>query len=65
VVRASVALTGMSAAAINVTDSRGSTVLRFNKSDIDLKAQEGYLKLTARVAGFQEYENEFAVKVVN
>ncbi len=65
VVKASVALTGMSAAAINVTDSRGDTVLKFNKSELELKAQEGYLKLTVRAAGFQEYENEFAVKVVN
>jgi len=64
VVRASVALTGMSAAAINVTDSRGNTALKFNKSELELKAQEGYLKLTVRAAGFQEYENEYAVKIV-
>lgn len=65
VVKASVALTGMSAVAINVTDNSGDTVLRFNKSDLGLTAQEGYLKLTVRAAGFREYENEFAVKVVN
>ncbi len=65
VVKASVALTGMSAAAINVTDSRGDTVLKFNKSDFEFKTHEGYLKLTVRAAGFREYENEFAVKVVN
>ena len=65
VVKASVALTGMSAAAINVTDSRGDTVLKFNKNDLELTAQEGYLKLTVRAGGFREYENEFAVKVVN
>lgn len=65
VVKASVALTGMSAAAINVTDSSGETMLIFKRSDLELKAQEGYLKLTVRAAGFQEYENEFAVKVVN
>ncbi len=65
VIKASAALSGMSAAAINITDSRGETVLIFNKSDLELKAQEGYLKLTVRAAGFREYENEFAIKVVN
>jgi len=65
VVKASVSLTGMSVAAINVTDKTGDTVLKFNKSDIELKVQEGYLKLSIRAAGFREYENEFAVKVVN
>jgi hypothetical protein len=65
VVKASVALTGMSAAAINVTDSNGTAVLKFNKNDLELKAQEGYLTLNVRAAGFREYENEFAVKVVN
>ncbi|MDD1745643.1 MAG: hypothetical protein LUQ20_07560 [Candidatus Methanoperedens sp.] len=63
--KASAALSGMSAASINITDSRGDTVLKFNKSDLELTAQEGYLKLTVRAAGFREYENEFAVKVVN
>ena len=65
VVKASVALTGMSMAAINVTDGSGDTLLKFNKSDLELRAQEGYLKLSVRAAGFREYENEFAVKVVN
>lgn len=65
VVKASVALTGMSMAAINVTDGAGETLLKFNKTELELKSQEGYLKLTVRAAGFREYENEFAVKVVN
>jgi len=65
VAKANIALTGMSLAAINVTDSRGHTQLKFNKSDLELKAQEGYLMLSVRAAGFREYENEFAVKVVN
>lgn len=65
VLKASVVLTGMSAAAINITDSKGNTVLRFNKNDFDLKTNEGYLKLNVRAAGFREYENEFAIKVVN
>jgi len=65
VAKASVVLAGMSVAAINVTDSRGDTLLIFNKTDLELRAQEGYLKLSVRAAGFREYENEFAVKVVN
>jgi len=63
--KASVTLSGMSAVAIDITDSSGDTVLKFNKNDLELKTQEGYLKLTVRAAGFREYENEFAVKVVN
>ena len=64
VIRASVSLFGMSAAGINVTDTEGNTVLRINKSELELKMQEGYLKMDVRAAGFREYENEFAVKVV-
>ncbi len=63
--KASVTLSGMSDVAINITDSRGDTVIKFNKNDFKFNTQEGYLKLTVRAAGFREYENEFAVKVVN
>jgi len=63
--KASVALSGMSAVAINITDLSGETVLIFNKSELELKTQEGYLNLVVRASGFREYENEFAVKVVN
>jgi len=65
VVKASVALSGMSAVAINITDSSGDTVMKFNKNDLELKTQEGYMSLVVRAPGFREYENEFAVKVVN
>ncbi len=65
VVKASVALTGMSVVAINVTDRMGDTVLKINNSDLELKAQEGYLTITARAAGFKEYVNEYAIKVIN
>ncbi len=65
VVRASVDLSGMSAAAINITDGRGNSILRFNKNDFELKSQEGYLNLDVRASGFREYSNEYAVKVVN
>ena len=65
VVKASVALSGMSAVAINITDSSGDTVMKFNKNDLELKTQEGYMSLVVRSPGFRDYENEFAVKVVN
>ena len=63
--KASVVLSGMSVATINITDRRGDTVLIFKKSEIELKLQEGYLTLVVRASGFREYENQFAVKVVN
>jgi hypothetical protein len=65
VVKASVALSGMSIAAINITDSVGNTLLRLNKNDLELNTQEGYLKLDVRAGGFHAYANEYAVKVVN
>ena len=63
--KATVTLSGMSAAVISITDSRGDTVLRFDKSELELNTQEGYLNLVVRASGFREYENEFAIKVVN
>jgi len=63
--KASVTLSGMSAVAIDITDSSGDTVLRFDKNELELKTQEGYMSLVVRAPGFREYENEFAVKVVN
>ncbi|MFH0903589.1 MAG: hypothetical protein V1854_00165 [Methanobacteriota archaeon] len=65
VVKASVVLSGMNSVAINITDSSGDTVLKFNKSELELKTHEGYLKLDVRAGGFQAYTNEYAVKVVN
>ncbi|MFH1323546.1 MAG: hypothetical protein ABIH80_06985, partial [Methanobacteriota archaeon] len=65
VVKASVVLSGMNSVAINITDSSGDTVLKFNKSELELKTHEGYLRLNVRASGFQEYVNEYAVKVVN
>jgi hypothetical protein len=65
VVKASVALSGMDAVVINMTDINGSALLRFSKGELELKRQEGYMKLDVRATGFREYENDFAVKVVN
>lgn len=64
VYRASVILSGLNATAINITGNNGETILKFNKSDFDLKAGEGYLRLDVRSGGFQDYTNEYAVKIV-
>lgn len=64
VYKASAVLSGLNATAINITDNDGKTILKFNKSDFDLKAGEGYLRLDVRSGGFQDYTNEYAVKIV-
>ncbi len=63
--KANVALFGLKTASINLTDSDGKTMLTFNKRDFDMDANEGYLRLDVRATGFQEYSNEYAVKIVN
>ncbi len=65
VIKASVAFSGMDSVALNITDGNGTALLRFNKDDLELKAHEGYLRLDVRASGFQEYINEYAIKVVN
>ncbi len=62
--KASVALSGLNAASVNLTNNKGRTVLKFKKGDFDLDANEGYLRLDARATGFLEYNNEYAVKII-
>jgi hypothetical protein len=62
--KASVALSGLGAISINMTGNDGYTILRFKKTDFDLKAGEGYLQLDVKANGFQDYSNEYAVKIV-
>ncbi len=62
--KANVALFGLKAASINLTDSDGKTMLTFNKRDFDIDANEGYLRLDVRATGFNEYINEYAVKII-
>ena len=64
VAKASVVLFGLNAASLNITDPRGETTLKFNKSDFELDANEGYLRLDVKATGFKDYTNEYAVKVV-
>jgi len=62
--KASVALSGLGAISVNMTDNDGYTILRFKRTDFDLKAGEGYLQLDVKANGFQDYSNEYAVKIV-
>lgn len=62
--KASVALSGLGGAAVKTTNNEGYAILRFKKTDFDLKAGEGYLRLDVKANGFQDYANEFAVKIV-
>ena len=62
--KASVALLGLSASSINLTDKNGETMLRFHKQDFEMDANEGYLKLDVRKTGFKVYDNDYAVKIV-
>ncbi len=62
--RASVILAGMGTAAVNVTDRSGCALLRFKKTEFDLMVREGFLKLDIKADGFQDYSNEYALKIV-
>ncbi len=61
--KASVLLSGLGATAINVTDENSHTILRFRKADFNMKSGEGYLRLVVKAKGFQEYSNDYAVKI--
>ncbi|HWQ95932.1 MAG TPA: hypothetical protein VN368_01030 [Candidatus Methylomirabilis sp.] len=62
--KASVALSGMGTISAGMTDDQGYAILQFKKTDFDLKAGEGYLKLEINANGFQDYSNEYAIKIV-
>jgi len=62
--KASVVISGLGSAAVNRTNNDGYAVLRFLNKDFDMKAGEGYLKLDVNANGFQDYTNEYAVKIV-
>ena len=62
--KASVVLSGLGAASANMTNANGHTILRFKKTDFDLKEGEGYLRLDVKANGFQDYANEFVIKIV-
>lgn len=61
---ASLVLSGEGTCAVNITDENGITILRFKKTDFDMEPGEGYLDLVVKAKGFQDYTNEYAVKLV-
>jgi hypothetical protein len=64
VIKASSVLSGEGTCAVNITDENGISTLRFKKTDFDMVEGEGYLDLEVKANGFQDYTNEYAVKVV-
>jgi hypothetical protein len=62
--KASSVLTGEGTCAVNITDEYGITILRFKKTDFAMDTGEGYLDLEVKANGFQDYANEYAVKLV-
>jgi hypothetical protein len=62
--KASSVLSGEGTCAVNTTDENGITTLRFKKTDFDMEAGEGYMDLEVKSNGFQDYTNEYAVKLV-
>jgi len=46
--KASVALSGLGGAAVKTTNDDGICILRFKKTDFDLKSGEGYLRLDVK-----------------
>lgn len=62
--KASIVLSGLGTGSVNVTDSNGSAVVMFNKSDFQNKGGEGYLKMYVKANGFQDYSNDYAVRIV-
>jgi hypothetical protein len=62
--KASSVLSGEGTSAVNITNEDGITILRFNKTDFDMDTGEGYLNLEVKANGFQDYTNEFAVKLI-
>jgi hypothetical protein len=62
--KASSVLSGEGIAVVNITDENGISTLRFKKTDFDMEAEEGYLDLEVKANGFQDYTNEYAVKLV-
>jgi hypothetical protein len=63
--KANSVLSGEGTSAVNRTDENGITILRFKKSDFVMDTGEGYMDLEVMANGFQDYANEYAVKLVN
>ena len=64
VVGATVVIYGLHTSASGMTDSNGNALVNIDTSSI-IVSGEGYLKLSAKSSGFVNYQNDFALKVVD
>ena len=64
VVSATVVIYGLHTSGSGKTDSNGNALVNIDTSSF-IVSGEGYLKLSAKASGFVDYQNDFALKVVN
>ena len=64
VVGATVIIYGLHASASGVTGSNGNAQVNIDTASFSFSG-EGYLKLSAKASGFVDYQNDFALKVVD
>ena len=64
VVGATVVFYGLHSSASGVTGSNGNVLVNIDTSSFSVPG-EGYLKLSAKASGFVDYQNDFALKVVD
>jgi hypothetical protein len=62
--RATVVIFGLDSSASGLTDRDGVAVLVVDTSSINVVG-EGYLKLVVKAQGFADYQNDYALKVVD
>jgi hypothetical protein len=61
---ATVVFYGLHSSASGMTDSNGNTLVNIDTASL-CGSGEGYLKLSAKASGFVDYQNDFALKVVD
>lgn len=61
---ATVVIYGLHTSASGMTDSNGNALVNIDTSSFGVSG-EGYLKLSAKAIGFIDYQNDFAMKVVD
>jgi len=64
VVGATVVFYGLHTSASGITDSNGNARVNIDTTSFSVSG-EGYLKLSAKASGFVDYQNDFALKVVD
>jgi len=64
VVGATVVFYGLHTSASGMTDSNGNALVNIDTDSFSVPG-EGYLKMSAKASGFVDYNNDFALKVVD